>query len=345
MLRPLGRGGVVGAWGWLLLTAAAVAAKPFPPAGPLTARDTLQVGEETSADARECLAGLCWSPSEFEVRCDPGRPNRGEVLVRFPSPVPSGVESNDQVAMEWYVARDGDQQPVRARPVIVVHESGSNMTVGRIIARDLRQRGLHAFLIHLPYYGERRQPERRPQGEQILTVLRQAIADVRRARDAVAVLPWVDARHVALQGTSLGGMVAATTAGLDRGYDSVFLMLAGGDLATIIENGQRDAAKFREELERGGVTPEQLRDIARRIEPLRLAHRVDPARTWLYTADYDQVVPKRNSTLLADGMRLEPSHRISLAADHYTGIVFLPFVLQHMLQQIDAAASDAAGHE
>lgn len=342
MLRPLWNRGLVSACSWLLLTLAATAADPFPPAVPLTARDTLHVGEEPSADARECLEGLCWSPAEFEVRCEAGRPDRGDVLVRFPSPVPSGVASNDLVAMEWYVVRDEDRQPVPARPVVVVHESGSQMTVGRIIARDLRQRGLHAFLIHLPYYGERRQPERRPQGERILTVLRQAIADVRRARDAVAVLPFVDARHVALQGTSLGGMVAATTAGLDHGYDSVFLMLAGGDLASVIEHGQRDAARFREELERGGVTTEQLRDIARRIEPLRLAHRVDPARTWLYTATYDQVVPQRNSSLLAEGMRLDPSHRVSLAADHYTGIVFLPFVLQHMVQQIDALAAETS---
>lgn len=317
---------------------ARLSAEEFPPREAILARDTLAAGEEASEEARVCLHGLCWTPGEFPVTCKAGSSGGGDVLVRFPSPAPSGIESNDLVALEWYLARDAMKQPRRARAVIVVHESGSRMTVGRMVARGLSDRGLHAFLIHLPYYGERRQPERRPQGELALTILRQAIADVRRARDAVAVLPLVDAEHIALQGTSLGGIVAATTAGIDRGYDSVFLMLAGGDLPALLENGQRDAAKFRAELERAGITGERLREIAAKIEPLRLAHRVDAGRTWMYTATYDQVVPPANSRVLAEAIGLDASHQIELAADHYTGIIFLPYVLQHMVRELEAGA-------
>jgi len=50
----------------------------------------------------------------------------------------------------------------------------------------------------------------------LLPTLQQAIADVRRARDAVVALPVVDS-VVGVQGTGLSGFVTATVAGLDDG--------------------------------------------------------------------------------------------------------------------------------
>lgn len=320
---------------WILATVIATQAlaAEFMLPGPLKAHDSVHVGVEATPDGQACLDGLCWAASEFAVECRPCDDD-GDAFVTFPSPVPSGVELNDRVHLEWFVARDLQDVPVQARAVVVVHESGSRMTVGRLIAANLRAQGLHAFLVHLPYYGERRPENRRPDGSQLITIIRQAVADVRRARDAVAVLPLVDDAHIALQGTSLGGIVSATTAGLDQGYDSIHLMLAGGDLYSILEQGQRDAAKMREEFERAGVTAEQLRAAAQAVEPLRLAHRADPSRVWLYTADFDQVVPPENSDQLAAALRLDPSHRIRFPADHYTGIVYLPFLLKHIAAEV-----------
>ena len=54
------------------------------------ARDTLAPGPESSADARDCLAGLTWAPERFRVSCQTARKGRGEVLLRFPSPVLTG---------------------------------------------------------------------------------------------------------------------------------------------------------------------------------------------------------------------------------------------------------------
>ena len=55
--------------------------------------------------------------------------------------------------MEWYCAENTDEA---ARAVVVVHESGSDMVVGRMIARGLAGQGLHAFMLQLPGYGDRR---------------------------------------------------------------------------------------------------------------------------------------------------------------------------------------------
>lgn len=308
-----------------------------------TATDSLRIGEEHSEDARVCLDGLCWTTGEFKVHCEPAKPDRGDVLVRFPSPIDSGDARNDLVSMEWYFARGADGKPVEAPALVVVHESGRGMTVGRLFANGLRQRGVHTFLIHLPSYGERREGRDRPDASNLFTLIRQAIADVRRARDAVAVLPWVQSGHVALQGTSLGGFVSATVAGLDHGYDSIFVMLAGGDLFDIIQKGERDTAKVREELQKAGLTPEVVKDLVWAIEPNRLAHRVNRERTWLYSGDQDNVVPIENALSWAKAAKLDVSHHIRMPANHYSGIIFLPVMQDHVAEQIkNGAAREAA---
>ncbi len=227
-----------------------------------SATDTIDLAEDESADARDCLSGLSWTPGDFEILLEQPSPGRGDLLVRFASPRPSGDQANDQVAMEWYMARDRDRQRVTAPAMVVVHESGSNMEVGRMIARGVRSGGIHALLIHLPYYGVRRTAEKKLDGRLFVSATHQGIADVRRARDVVAALPFVEIDRIGLQGTSLGGFVAATSAGLDNGYDAVFLMLAGGDLYDVIQNGAKDAAEYRRALAKAGFANDLLRRAA-----------------------------------------------------------------------------------
>jgi dienelactone hydrolase len=293
------------------------------------ATDTLECGEEDSQDAQECIANLSWPKTKFTVHLEAPEPGRGTYLVRFPSARPIGNSKNDLVSMEWYDARDPNNEICRAPAVVVVHESGRGMTVGRLIARGLNGQGLHAFLLHMPGYGARR-VEGPQKLDQLIPSLRQAIADVRRARDAVAALPVVDPSVVGVQGTSLGGFVTATVAGLDNGYDRVFILLAGGNLHDVVLNGSKDAAKTKEKLLAAGVTEEQIKEHARHIEPLRLAHRIRADQTWLYSGKYDDVVPPRCSLALAKAAKLPEGHHIELAADHYSGIIFLPYVLQQI---------------
>ena len=301
-----------------------------------SAKDTLDIGEEASPDAKKCLEGLTWPVTDFSVRCD-APPKRGDYLVRFPSAIKSGDAVNDLVSMEWHVARDKEQRPIKTPAIVVVHESGSSMTVGRLFAKGLQMRGFHTFMLHLPHYGERRRGKRRPAHADLFTAIRQGVADVRRARDAVAVLPNVDATHIALQGTSLGGFVSATSASLDDGYDTVFLLLAGGELFELIENGKRDTAKVREELAKAGLSGEKLKRLVQRIEPTRIAHRLDAKSTWLYSGKFDTVVPLKNALALGQAAKLDDMHHILMSADHYTGVVYLPFVISHIERKIRAA--------
>ncbi len=87
---------------------------------------------------------------------------------------------------------------------------------------------------------------------------------------------------------------------------------------------------MREEVLKNGMTEDQLKDLLETIEPLRLAHRIQPQKTWLFSGKFDDVVPPRNCELLAEAAKLDDSHHIRMMADHYSGVVFLPMVIQSM---------------
>lgn len=303
------------------------------------ARDTLAPQPEEQPEAKACLEGLVWKPEPFEVTLEEATDPPMQGWVRFPSAKPSGIPQNDRVVLEWYPAKDNSGQVIKAPAIIVIHESGSKMEVGRVFARALHAQGLHAFMIQLPFYGERRPAGVRPDGRHFEATMKQGIADVRRARDAVAVLPQVDAKNIAVQGTSLGGFVAATTAGLDRGFSSVHIMVAGGDLHGLVTNGQREAGKLREMLAEAGYTGDKLRTLFDQVEPLRLAHRLGPERTWMFSATQDQVVPPVHALKLCDAAKLKDDHHTRLWADHYTGIIYVPVVVEAIAKNVKAMSA------
>jgi dienelactone hydrolase len=290
------------------------------------AKDTLNCAGETTADAADCLKGLSYECAPFTVKCETAGEGRGDWLVRFPSPRPVGDATNDNVAMEWRLARDKEGNPIKAPAVVVVHESGRGMVAGRLFANGLRGYGIHTFLIHLPGYGART-PAVRPTIHQMLPALQQAVGDVRRASDAVAALPFVDIANTSVLGISLGGFVTATVSGLDAGFDRSFVLLAGGNLPDVILQGGKDAAKIRRELTKAGVTEQQIRDTSRLIEPMRLAHRVNAAQTWLFSGTKDEVVPPACSVAWAKAAKLD-KHHVELPVGHYTAAFMIPVIMQ-----------------
>ena len=308
-----------------------------------TATDTLNCGAEASADATECLKGLSWACGSFNVVCEAAAEGQGDWLLRFPSPKPVGDAKNDLCGMEWRMAKDKDGNPVKAPAVVVVHESGRGMIAGRIFANGLRAYGIHTFLVYLPGYGTRT-PDVRPGIKEMLPAMQQAVADVRRASDAVAGLPFVDHENTSLLGISLGGFVTATVSGLDHAFDKIFILLAGGNLPDVILQGGKDAAKIRALLEKAGVTEQQIKESSRLIEPMRLAHRVDATSTWLFSGTKDEVVPPACSVAFAKAARLT-THHIELPVGHYTAALMMPVILQQtadIIRGVIPAAADKA---
>jgi pimeloyl-ACP methyl ester carboxylesterase len=301
----------------------------------LTATDSIKDFRDDRPDANQCLDRYRWVPTSFPITVQsPQQMTAYDRLVSFPSPHPSGNATNDQVAMEWYFARDAAGNVCRAPAVVVVHESGRDMAVGRLVAQLLCKKKYHTFLLYLPGYGSRRPEKEASLKENFLELVAQGVTDVRRARDAVAVLPHVNADIIAVQGTSLGGFVIADSAALDAAFTHTFIMLAGGDLAGVILRGSKDAAKVRQRLNRDGISDEQIAAIAHEIEPLRIAHRMNGDRTWLFSAVHDQVVPLEHAIKLAKAIPLPKDHHIRLPGNHYSTILFLPAVIERIVTEL-----------
>ena len=106
--------------------------------------------------------------------------------------------------------------------------------------------------------------------------------------------------------------------------------MTGGEFRQVVLHGTKDSAKMRKPLNAAGLTDEQIKQLAYQVEPLRLAHRINPAETWLYSGTFDEVVPPSCSHALAKAARLTADHHIHLPVDHYSGILYLPMVIQQI---------------
>jgi len=70
------------------------------------------------------------------------------------------------------------------------------------------------------------------------------------------------------------------------------------------------------------------------MEPLRVAHRLDPRRTWLFSARFDQVVPAVYGRRLAAEIGLDCQHHRHFAGCHYSCFLSAPRFLAEMRRAI-----------
>jgi cephalosporin-C deacetylase-like acetyl esterase len=187
--------------------------------------------------------------------------------------------------------------------------------------------------MHLPGYQSRRKGPGRPGVQQALVFGRQGIADARRARDAVAVLPGIDGRRVSLLGVSLGAILGASAAALDGAFADTFLFLAGGDLRTLYRDGQLEIARLRRAVAEAGMSEAEIFAALDGVDPQALAHRLPKDTTWLWSARQDPVVPAANARALGAAAHLDDQHHIWFPGTHHSGVIQLPdFVRQVALR-------------
>ncbi|MEZ6124448.1 MAG: hypothetical protein R3C49_14920 [Planctomycetaceae bacterium] len=83
-------------------------------------------------------------------------------------------------------------------------------------------------------------------------------------------------------------------------------------------------------LERQGFSGDAMIQLLNRFEPNRLAHRISADRLWLYSAMFDTVVPPAHCDAFAKAAGLADEHVIRMPASHYSGLIFLPSILDQM---------------
>ncbi|MBI1367014.1 MAG: hypothetical protein GC162_00020 [Planctomycetes bacterium] len=306
------------------------------------AADTLNVGKVETDAARAALAQLTWAPRKFDVCVGPVDEDDldAKALVTFASPRPSGDPAlpYNTVYMEWFAAQfpARTHEPARHPAVVILPILNGDMILARGVARGLAQRGIDAFVMQMPGYGRREGDKPWNDASTIFQRWKQSIADARRARDAIAALPPIDPARISIQGTSLGAFIATVAAALDAGFDNAFLVLSGGHLYDLFHNGQREAQWIRQAMLRAGIDDDTLKRECDLLDPLNLADRLPAKSTYLISASADQVIPRANSDALAAAAHLSGEHRRILTGDHYTILLYLPWEVRRMADEIHA---------
>ena len=218
--------------------------------------------------------------------------------LTFPSPVETEYPENNTVHCELFRSHKTGKRPA----VVVLHILDGRFLVARLVCSSLANSGMDAMLVKLPFYGPRRPkdvnaPMRDPKFFELL--IRQGVADTRRAAALLAGLDTTDPGRVDLCGVSLGGFVGALTAGVDGHFSRAAFILAGGGIHEVLTTGSRETRKLQQRFAESGVSGDQLKDFLAPIDPITFAHRLKPCDVMMFNMTGDEVVPASTAKALA----------------------------------------------
>jgi dienelactone hydrolase len=214
-----------------------------------------------------------------------------EYALTFPSPFPSGVARNDTVHAKYWRPRGRGPFPA----FVVLHWLAGNFGALETFCLRLAEHDVAALMVWMPFYGERREGERRMMERDIESTVKnclQASGDARRAGHWLHARPEVDRARVGILGVSLGSFVAAGSAGLDDQFRLVVPIIGGGDMAQVLMHDSREVRLMREALQRAGITVESLRQTLRPIDPATWAPRVPRERVLMINMESDEIIPR-----------------------------------------------------
>jgi dienelactone hydrolase len=270
--------------------------------------------------------------------------------MTFPSPLETRWPENNVVPAEYFTPAGASAATGKLPAAIFLDIKAGNAIVPRMLARAAARQGMAAIYVPMPGYGARR-----PAGDYqraldddpklVVESIRQTVMDVRRAKAILAARPEVDANRVGICGVSLGGIMAALAAGVDGSFDRVVLILAGGDLATIAFNENRETRRLRAALIANGLDPASAATLFAPVEPLNFAARIGAGRCLMINALNDEIIPRATTDALRAAIG-EPTV-VWLPAGHYSiATHFLTIqrrAMEFLSRQAVAAPSSADG--
>ena len=276
------------------------------------------------------------APFDYKLRLLAQRADFRIYRLTYPSPVVSPLVQNNTIPADYYVPngiRPGDPK----RPaVICLHILDGNEPLTDLVCSMLAKRGIPAISFKLPYYGSRgtaKGPQMLAENPKLFAgAIVQAREDIRRTFDLLASRPEVNPERIGIVGISLGGIISATAAGAEPRIHRAGLILAGGDLLTIIHHARetRDLSATMLKLppaERAEVEA----DIAA-ADPLKFAaalrRRAQDGRVLMINAAQDEVIPRECTEKLANALGIGDRVVWLEGLGHYTAIAELPRALR-----------------
>lgn len=279
------------------------------------------------------------APFDYRIESRVQRPNYVVYRITYPSPVVTQLPQNNNIPAAYYLPRDMKPTDPKRPAVICMHILDGNDELMRMTCSTLASHGIPAIAFKLPYYGERG-PAEGPKvmaenPKLLLDALAQGLADIRRTVDLLASRPEVDPAKVGIMGISLGGITAGTAAGIEPRLHRTMMILAGGDVPTIIHHARetRDLSRLLRELPEAERA--QVEQVIAEVDPLRhapaLRARALEGRVLMVNAAEDEVIPRPCTEKLAEALGIRERVTWLEGLGHYTAIAALPQILEQMV--------------
>lgn len=227
--------------------------------------------------------------------------------VRFDSPamVPAGLAAEGNPTVETVPAALCLPKGEGPWPVVLFLHGlgGSRDQAVTALAPFVCPLGVAVLSIDAQQHGERKR-----EGVEMFSAdipgmvagFRQSIVDNRRALDYIASHPDLDAERVVLIGASMGGIMGSIVTALDKRINGAFLIVGGGDWATLVSRSEIDAARGVREL-LGDITP--YREALAFVEPVHFAPHIAPRPLHMLNGRDDRIVPAACGQALFDAAR------------------------------------------
>ncbi len=292
----------------------------------------------TPAERATLAARFQYAPDPFPFTKErEGRfPTFDTYRVEMPSPVESGVDSNDTVYGFYYKPRTRSDAAVIVLPIA----AGRDLTLEQSVAIYLVHRGFKAFVMPMPYQQERGRDldvknVLKIEGgiEKFTEGVQQAVLDVKRVRQWLVEKEGVRPDRVGLVGISLGSLCASIVHSTDPGFKAAALVLSGGDMARVIWNGSKETIKIKNEILAQGKDYAWVEQVVRPMDPLTYATPERGRGIYMVNASNDEVFPFEASSKKLQKAYGDPPMMV-LPGDHYSVAVFIPMVLEGVAQHM-----------
>ncbi len=308
----------------------------------LVTRPTVLAAEPAAELPRVIHVSQTYNNRPFDYRIESSTEEAAFAIHRltYPSPVTTPVEQNNTIVAEYY-RPNGVRPEDPGRPgVICMHILDGDFVLARMCCSALASQGIPAIMFKLPYYDERGLPEgpRALAADPKLFVgaVSQAMEDVRRTVDLLASRPEVDSSRIGITGISLGGLVAATSAGMEPRLARAMVILAGGDLRQIIHHARetRELSQLINQLP--PAQRAEVEEAVDAVDPLRhaagLRERARQGKVLMVNAGQDEVIPRPCTEKLAAALGISNEVIWLDGLGHYTAMAELPQVLKIMAE-------------
>ncbi|HZP00569.1 MAG TPA: alpha/beta hydrolase family protein [Terriglobia bacterium] len=251
------------------------------------------------------------------------RPFHGRLLteIAFPSPIPTRWPQNNTGYAYHLRINDGREHPA----MLMLHGWGrrSLSMELRLVGLGFARHGIETLLMVMPYH-LRRAPAGSWSGEYMISgdVVRTAESFQQTVVEARAILPWL--RHlspaIGFFGMSLGGIIGHLLMTVEH-FAAGITMIAGGNSAGVTWEG-RMTRFVRRDIERAGISREQLEKIWAVTNPTVLAPHNKVRNLLMMAGKFDEIVLPKFTQELWEALGHPRIHWYPCA--HYSSIFFLP---------------------